>query len=64
MSEAPRRFRFARDRRRMRRGMYLLPSLFTVGNLFCGYACIMFAMRDDLNTAAVFIFVAFVLDGL
>jgi len=44
--------------------MYLLPSLFTVGNLFCGYACIMFAMRGDLITAAPFIGIAFVLDGL
>lgn len=44
--------------------MYLLPSLFTVGNLFCGYACIMFAMRGDLTIAAPFIGIAFVLDGL
>ena len=64
MSEVPRRFRFGRDKRRMRRGMYLLPSLFTVGNLFCGYACIIFAMRGDLTTAAPFIGIAFVLDGL
>ncbi len=65
MSDAPpRRFRFGRDQRRIRRGMYLLPSLFTVGNLFCGYACIMFAMRGDLIAAAPFIGIAFVLDGL
>ena len=31
--------------RRYRRGIYLLPSLFTVGNMFCGYACIVYAMR-------------------
>ena len=24
---------------RFRRGVYVLPSMFTVGNLFCGYAC-------------------------
>ena len=64
MRAAPSRFRFGRDERRIRRGMYLLPSLFTVGNLFCGYACIMFAMRGDLTTAAPFIGIAFVLDGL
>ena len=64
MRAVPRRFRFRRDEKRIRRGMYLLPSLFTVGNLFCGYACIMFAMRGDLTTAAPFIGIAFVLDGL
>ena len=32
-----------------RRGIYLLPSLFTVGNMFCGYACIVFAMRGELG---------------
>jgi len=64
MSEAPPRFRFGQDGRRIRRGMYLLPSLFTIGNLFCGYACVMFAMRGDLATAAPFIGAAFVLDGL
>src|SRR5262245_16344398 len=64
MRAAARRFQFRRDTRKIRRGMYLLPSLFTVGNLFCGYACIMFAMRGDLTTAAPFIGIAFVLDGL
>ena len=29
-----------RPGRRLRRGVYLLPSMFTVGNMFCGYACI------------------------
>lgn len=64
MSDAAPRFKFSRDGRRFQRGMYLLPSLFTVGNLFCGYACIMFAMRGDLTIAAPFIGIAFVLDGL
>ncbi len=50
--------------KKARRGMYLLPSLFTIGNLFCGYACVMYAMRGDLATAAPFIGIAFLLDGL
>ena len=50
--------------RRHRRGLYLLPSLFTVGNMFCGYACIVHAMRGDLAVAAPFIGIAFVLDAL
>ncbi len=51
-------------RRRFRRGVYLLPSLMTLGNLFCGYACIVYAMRGDYATAAPFIGIALLLDGL
>ena len=50
--------------RHYRRGIYLLPSLFTVGNMFCGYACIVYAMRGELGIAAPFIGIAFVLDML
>ena len=53
-----------RPRRRLRRGVYLLPSLFTLGNMFCGYACIVYAMRGEFETAAPFIGFAFVLDML
>jgi CDP-diacylglycerol---serine O-phosphatidyltransferase len=49
---------------RLRRGVYLLPSLFTMGNMFCGYACIIYAMRGELETAAPFIGFAYVLDVL
>ena len=41
-----------RPARRFRRGVYLLPSMFTIGNMFCGYACVVYAMRGDLVTAA------------
>jgi CDP-diacylglycerol--serine O-phosphatidyltransferase len=50
--------------RRYRRGIYLLPSLFTVGNMFCGYACIVYAMRGEFEMAAPFIGIAFILDSL
>jgi CDP-diacylglycerol--serine O-phosphatidyltransferase len=50
--------------KRFRRGVYLLPSLFTVANLFCGYACIVHSTRGDFETAAVFIGIAMVLDTL
>src|SRR5499425_608286 len=53
-----------RPRRRFRRGVYLLPSLFTMGNMFCGYACIVYAMRGEFETAAPFIGFAIVLDML
>src|SRR5947208_10579067 len=65
-----RRLRFLRRatdrprRHRFRRGVYLLPSLLTMGNMFCGYACVVHAMRAEYETAAPFIGVAVVLDML
>ncbi|MBI2188323.1 MAG: CDP-diacylglycerol--serine O-phosphatidyltransferase [Acidobacteria bacterium] len=50
--------------RRFRRGVYLLPSVFTLGNMFCGYACIVYAMRGEFVTAAPFIGLAIVIDML
>ncbi|BCS33403.1 CDP-diacylglycerol--serine O-phosphatidyltransferase [Luteitalea sp. TBR-22] len=52
------------EQRRLRRGMYLLPSLFTLANMFCGYACVIYAMRGEFSTAAPFIGIAVVLDML
>jgi CDP-diacylglycerol--serine O-phosphatidyltransferase len=48
----------------MRRGVYILPSLMTLGNMFCGYACIVYAMRGEYETAAPFIGIAMILDML
>jgi CDP-diacylglycerol---serine O-phosphatidyltransferase len=53
-----------RSGRRLRRGVYLLPSMFTIGNMFCGYACIVHAMRGEFHIAAPFIGFAMVLDML
>src|SRR5260370_1122435 len=53
-----------RDRLRLRRGVYLLPSLLTMGNMFCGYACVVYSMRGEFETAAPFIGVAVILDML
>src|ERR1043165_6615556 len=53
-----------RPRRRLSRGVSILPSLFTLGNMFCGYACIVYAMRGEFETAAPFIGFAIVLDML
>ena len=52
------------ERRGLRRGVLLLPSLFTLANLFCGWACVVYAMRGQFHTAAPFIGVAIVLDML
>ena len=67
--QGDRRLRFFRratdpPRRRFRRGVYLLPSLLTLGNMFCGYACVVYAMRGEYETAAPFIGFAIVLDML
>src|SRR5690242_4702856 len=45
-----------------KRGVYVLPSMFTVGNLFCGYASIVYSTRGDFDTAAVLIGVSMVVD--
>ena len=50
--------------RLMRRGIYLLPNLFTTGALFAGFYAIVMAMNGKFELAATAIFVAMVLDGL
>ena len=47
-----------------RRGIYLLPNLFTTGALFSGFYAITSAMEGRFETAAISIFVAMILDGL
>ncbi len=47
-----------------RRGIYLLPNLFTTGALFAGFYAIVQAMNGKFEQAAVAIFIAMVLDGL
>lgn len=50
--------------RHPRRGVSVLPSLFTLANLFCGYACVVYTMRGEYETAAPLIGIAVVLDML
>jgi CDP-diacylglycerol--serine O-phosphatidyltransferase len=52
------------DRRLSRRGLYVLPTLFTVGNLFCGYLSIWHSITSSYEWAAGLIFIAAILDGL
>jgi CDP-diacylglycerol--serine O-phosphatidyltransferase len=47
-----------------RRGIYLLPNLFTTAALFAGFYAIVQAMNQRFDQAAVAIFIAMVLDGL
>ncbi len=54
----------ARPKRRLRRSVFLLPSLFTVGNIFCGYYAIISTMHGNYDHAAQAIGVALILDML
>jgi CDP-diacylglycerol--serine O-phosphatidyltransferase len=47
-----------------RRGIYILPNLFTTAALFSGFFAIVQAMNGKFEIAAVAIFVAMVFDGL
>lgn len=52
------------DDRRRKRGIYLLPNLFTTAGLFAGFYAIVAAMKGIYDLAAIAIFVAMVMDGL
>jgi CDP-diacylglycerol---serine O-phosphatidyltransferase len=56
--------RALRKNRVRRRGIYLLPNLFTTAALFAGFYAIVQAMNLRFDQAAAAIFVAMVLDGL
>ena len=47
-----------------RRGIFLLPNLFTTGALFAGFYSIVAAVDGNFQNAGAAIFVAFVLDGI
>ena len=47
-----------------RRGIYLLPNLFTTGVLFAGFYAVVQAMNGAYDVAAIAVFVAILLDGM
>ncbi|HLF96758.1 MAG TPA: CDP-alcohol phosphatidyltransferase family protein, partial [Methylococcaceae bacterium] len=47
-----------------RRGIYLLPNLFTTGALFAGFFAITAAIKGNYELAAGAVFVAMILDGM
>src|SRR5437870_9305681 len=61
---APARRASDKTTRRFRRGVYLLPSMFTLANMFSGYACIVYAMRGEFEKAAPLIGLAVIVDML
>lgn len=53
-----------RDRPRVRTGLSVLPSLFTIGNMFAGYFSIISTLDGRYDHAAIAIFVGALLDSL
>jgi CDP-diacylglycerol--serine O-phosphatidyltransferase len=49
---------------RLKRGIYILPNLFTTLNLFAGFYAIVQGMNHEFEKAAIAIFVAMVLDSI
>jgi len=54
----------SRARQNLSRGLFVIPTLFTVGNLFCGYLSVWCSIRGTFETAAILIIAAGVLDML
>ncbi len=50
-------------KKRLRRGIFLLPNLFTTGALFAGFYAIVAAMNGQFEVASAAIFIAMVMDG-
>jgi CDP-diacylglycerol---serine O-phosphatidyltransferase len=63
-AEVPRQRLRTRARYRLSRGLFILPTLFTVGNLFCGYLSVWCSIRGTFETAAILIIAAAILDML
>jgi CDP-diacylglycerol---serine O-phosphatidyltransferase len=49
---------------RARRGIYLLPNLFTLAALFSGFYAVVMAMNGEFEKAAIAVFASMVLDGM
>src|SRR5262245_42731779 len=58
------RRRSFRDQPRIHGGLSIIPSLFTIGNIFCGYYSVISALKGHYDEAAIAIGVGSVLDGL
>jgi CDP-diacylglycerol--serine O-phosphatidyltransferase len=48
----------------MRKGIYILPNLFTTGSLFAGFYGMVATMNGDFRTAAIWILASAIFDGL
>jgi CDP-diacylglycerol--serine O-phosphatidyltransferase len=63
-NKGPRRRRWHDLREKRSRGIFLLPSLLTTGNLFCGFFALLLTVENRYTEAALAIFVAMIMDLL
>lgn len=49
---------------KIRKGIYILPSLFTTGNIFCGFYAFIAVLNEEFYMAAWAIVLAIIFDGL
>lgn len=54
----------AKTNPRRRRGIYILPTLFTIGTIFCGFYAVINTLKGEFDWAAIAIGFAVVCDGL
>lgn len=48
----------------MRKGIYILPNLFTSASLFCGFFALLRTLQEDFHAAAILILISGFLDGM
>lgn len=60
----PRRWTKERRKEQYRKGMYIIPSLFTVSNIFCGFYSVSSAVKGNYEIAGLVIGIAMILDTL
>jgi CDP-diacylglycerol--serine O-phosphatidyltransferase len=63
-TKAPRRRRWHQIREQRSRGVFLLPALLTIANLFCGFYALLLTVNHRYTEAALAVLVAMVMDIL
>ena len=51
------------DKEKIKRGIFLLPNLFTTAGLFAGFYAIIHSMQGNFENAAIAVFIAMIMDG-
>src|SRR5262245_23282909 len=64
MADRRNRRKLGRGQPHLRHGLSIIPSLFTVGNIVCGYYAVIATLRGNYDAAAIAIGLGSVLDGL
>lgn len=53
-----------KSRKKLKSGIYIFPSLFTIGSMYCAFASIATSVEGRLSLAAIYIGFSIILDGL